>query len=279
MVVLVAGQAHLEHGRDHLAADVDGGVDRRNGEVAALGTRAVAHVAVVIFLCGVGRQFDIVDREARTGIAVFEANVVEHEELGFGADIDRVAEAGRLEIGFGALGGGARVARIPVTSRRLDDVAIDDHHRRGAERIDPGFGQIGLEDHVALVDRLPAGDRRTVKHQPVFKLVLAHHAGDHGEVLPLALGIGEAQVHPLDFLVLDLLEDVFHFRHFLVPPGFIWAARHRGRRERLRDQIASSSVSPVRMRSALSIAVTKILPSPMRPVCAAAAIASTTRAA
>ena len=44
-------------------------------------------------------------------------------------------------------------------------------------------------------------------------------------------------------------------------------------------QIASSSFSPVRMRSAVSIGMTKILPSPMRPVCAAAAIASTTRSA
>jgi hypothetical protein len=33
------------------------------------------------------------------------------------------------------------------------------------------------------------------------------------------------------------------------------------------------------MRSALSTGMTKILPSPMRPVCAAAAIASTTRSA
>jgi len=36
--------------------------------------------------------------------------------------------------------------------------------------------------------------------------------------------------------------------------------------------MASSSRSPVRMRSALSMAVTKILPSPIRPVWAAAAI-------
>jgi hypothetical protein len=41
--------------------------------------------------------------------------------------------------------------------------------------------------------------------------------------------------------------------------------------------MASLSRSPVRMRTALSIADTKILPSPMRPVRAAVAIASTTR--
>ena len=51
VVVLVAGQAHFEHGRDHLAADVDGAVDRRDREIAALGARTVAEVAALIFAC------------------------------------------------------------------------------------------------------------------------------------------------------------------------------------------------------------------------------------
>jgi hypothetical protein len=100
-------------------------IDRRDGEVAALGARAVAQVAAFIFLAGVGRQLDIVDREARAGIAVLEAHVVEHEELGFGPTIDGVADAGGLEVGFGALGGGARVAAVEFAGRRLDDVAVD----------------------------------------------------------------------------------------------------------------------------------------------------------
>ena len=41
-------------------------------------------------------------------------------------------------------------------------------------------------------------------------------------------------------------------------------------------QSASASVSPVRMRTAWSIGVTKILPSPIWPVLAAVVIASTT---
>jgi hypothetical protein len=43
---------------------------------------------------------------------VSKAHVVEHEEFGFGADIDGVADAGRLEIGFGALLGGERGSRL-----------------------------------------------------------------------------------------------------------------------------------------------------------------------
>jgi hypothetical protein len=123
--------------------------------------------------------------------------------------------AARLDEGFGALGGRARIAAVELAGRRFDDVAEDDHHRRRAERIDVDRVEIGLEDHVGFVDRLPALDRGAVEHQAVFQLVLAHDAGDHGEVLPLALGIGEAQVDPLDLFVLDLLEDVLCTSHSL----------------------------------------------------------------
>ena len=44
-----------------------------------------------------------------------------------------------------------------------------------------------------------------------------------------------------------------------------------------RRQMASAPVSPVRMRIASSMVDTKILPSPMRPVCAALRMASTAR--
>ena len=118
VMVLVARQAHFEHGRDHLAADVHRAVDRRDREIAALGARPVAEVAALILAAGVGRQLDVVELEARGVVAVLEADVVEHEEFGLGADIDGVADAGRLEIGLGALGGRARVAGVELAGRR-----------------------------------------------------------------------------------------------------------------------------------------------------------------
>ena len=112
VVMLVAGQAHLDHGRDHFAADIDCAVDRGHGEIPALGARTVRQIAALIFLAGVGRQLDVVDGIARTGIAILEPDIVEHEEFGFHADVDRVAQAGALDEGFGALGGGPRVACV-----------------------------------------------------------------------------------------------------------------------------------------------------------------------
>src|SRR3546814_5428233 len=66
-----------------------------------------------------------------------------------------------------ALGGGARLARRALAGGGLDDVAEHDQHRRRRERVGIDRVEIGHEDHVALVDRLPASDRRAVEHQPV----------------------------------------------------------------------------------------------------------------
>ncbi len=114
-----------------------------------------------------------------------------------------------LEIGFGAGRGRARVAAVKLAGRGLDDVAEQDQHRRRAERIDIGRVEVGLQDHVGLVDRLPAGDRASVEHEAVGELVLVDHGRGHGQVLPLALGIGEAEVDPVDLLVLDAAKEWF----------------------------------------------------------------------
>ncbi len=94
VVVFVTRKAHFEHRGDHFAADIDGAVDRRDREITTLGARAVAHVAAVIFLRSVARQFDIVDRKARSGIAIFKPHIVEHEEFSLGADIDGITDPG-----------------------------------------------------------------------------------------------------------------------------------------------------------------------------------------
>jgi hypothetical protein len=96
VVMLVAGQAHFEHGRDHFAAHVDAAVDRGDREVAALGARTVAQVAG---LRTRGSCWSAVRSSSSLKplcCSRRRTHVVEHEEFGFGADIDGVADAGRL---------------------------------------------------------------------------------------------------------------------------------------------------------------------------------------
>jgi hypothetical protein len=226
VVMLVHGQAHFEHRRDHLAADVHRAVDRRNREISALGARPVAEVTNVIFAARVGRQLDIVDAIIGAVVAVLEADVVEHEEFGLGADIDGVADTGGLEIGLSTLRSRARIAAVKLAGARLDDVAEGDHHRSRREGIHIDGVQIRLEDHVALVDRLPALDRGAVEHQAVVECILIDHARTHRQVLPLALRVGEAKIDPFDLLVLDHAQNLASIvGHVELPP---WSSRYEG---------------------------------------------------
>ena len=53
------------------------------------------------------------------------ADVVEYEELGLGAEESGIGDAGRFQIGFGALGDRTRVSFIAFTCCRLNDIAAD----------------------------------------------------------------------------------------------------------------------------------------------------------
>src|SRR6185312_1509728 len=64
-----------------------------------------------------------------------------------------------------------------------------------------------------FIDRLPAGDRRTVEHQALCKGIVVDHADVKSHVLPLAARIGETQVDVFDVVVLDRLQDVFGGLH------------------------------------------------------------------
>ncbi len=76
-----------------------------------------------------------------------------------------------------------------------------------------GGGRIWHQHHVGLVDGLPAGDRGAVEHDAIGEHVFVDAYNVHGDVLQLALGVGKAQVHELDVVILDLLQDIVCGRH------------------------------------------------------------------
>ena len=82
----------------------------RHREVAFLVARPVAQV--VLLAAGIPAAFFGVD-EVEAGVLVLvEADVVEDEELGFGAEVRGIADAAVLQIQLGLLGDPARIALV-----------------------------------------------------------------------------------------------------------------------------------------------------------------------
>ncbi len=213
MMVLLDRHVHLVHDGQHLGAHVDLAVHRRNREIAALHRDAVAVIAFREFLAGdIGAFLGIQLVHHRIHLH-FVANVVEHEEFGFRAEIGGVAEAGGGEMLLGALGDRAGIAVIELASRGLDHVTEDDQLGLGGERVENGGRQVRLQDHVGLVDALPAGDRRTVEHDAFAQQVLVDGHDMLGGVLPLAARIGEAEIDVFDVVFLDEFEDLLDVGH------------------------------------------------------------------
>ena len=183
-------------------------VDRRHREVAALHRRAVAHVARLVVDAGRPRRFLGLDLHRAARHVDVPGDAVEDEELGLGAEVGDVAQAGRLQIGLGALGDRARVAVVGLAVHRLVDVAADVQHRLVGERIHARARRVRHQQHVGGLDALPAGDRGAVEGVAELELLLVEVLHRHGDVLLLAAGIGEAEVDELDFLVLDELQYV-----------------------------------------------------------------------
>ena len=219
VVVLLDDDAHLGHHREHLGAHVLGAVDRRHREVAALGARTVAEVAGLVLGAHVRGQLRAVEDEARVVGIGREADVVEDEELGLGAEVDGVADARALHVGFGLLGDAARIALVELAGRRLDDVAEDRHRALGEEGIHMRRRRVEHQRHVGSFDALPAGDRGAVEGVAVGEHVIVDARRVGRDVLHLAFGVGEPQIKELHFLVLDRFDHVGsgHGRHVSFP--------------------------------------------------------------
>ena len=136
------------------------------------------------------------------------AHRIENEELGLGAEVRGVADAGRLQIRLGALGERARIARIGLHRAGLEHIALQEQGLVGHERIDDRAIRIRQQHHVRFVDALPAGDRRTVEHLAVLEQRFFDGMRGKRKVVLLAEHIGEAQIDEFDFVFLDQFFDV-----------------------------------------------------------------------
>ena len=101
-----------------------------------------------------------------------EADVVEDEKLGFGAEKGRVGQLGAQQIGLGALGDAAGVAEIGLAGDGVFD-RTDQRQGGGGHGTGPMTAVVGSghDEHVGLVDFLPAANGRAVEAEAVFEHV------------------------------------------------------------------------------------------------------------
>jgi hypothetical protein len=173
----------------------------------------MAEIATLIVGVGVDGELDRVELEAGVVGRGRILDVIEHEELGFRAEIDGVADAGALGVSLGLLGDAAGVAVVGLAGGRLEHIADQRQRRFGEERINHGGGRVRHQVHVGFVDRLPSGDRGAVEHLAFGEGVLLDHADVEGDVLPLAARIGKAEVGVLHIVVFDQFHDFFGGGH------------------------------------------------------------------
>ncbi len=208
MVEHLDGDAQRFEDQGHLGAHVLRAVDRGHGKVAALDGGAVAAVAAFELGATVPGGFVFFDFEPDAARLIAPAHAVEDEELGLRSEEGGVTQAGRLEVGLGAAGDGARVAVIGLAVAGLHHVALQEQRGFFEEGVDVGGVRGGHELHVRGLDALPASDGRAVEGVARGEFVLAERRNRHGDVLLLASGVGETEVDEFDFVVLHHLHHV-----------------------------------------------------------------------
>ena len=168
VVVALDVEAALDHGLDHFGAQILIVIGGRNREIAFLVARPVAEI--VLLAAGIPAALFGID-EVEAGVRVLiEADVVEDEELGFGAEERGVADAGVLQVQLGLFGDPARIALVVlpgdgIAARRRSSPASA-FRMNGSMNAVVG---IGNEQHVALVDRRPAADAGAVDAEAVLE--------------------------------------------------------------------------------------------------------------
>ena len=138
-----------------------------------------------------------------------EPGGVEDVELRLRAEVRGVRDAGALEERLGLGGHVARVAGVGRAGQRVEHGEGQVQRLVLAERVEHGGGRVRYQQHVGLVDRLEAADRRSVEHPALGEHVRVERLHRNGEVLHGARQVTEPDVNELHVFLSDEPEDFF----------------------------------------------------------------------
>jgi len=201
VVVVADGEAGGFDGRGHLGPQVVISVQRRDGLVAALAGDVVAgrrdgrgDMRTFLLLGGVGE----VQTSPRLGGVV---DVAQEVELVLGRYPVTVGDAEVREVGLGALGEGARVAREALARVRLVYIAYERYRRPLPERLEHRRRRVGLENEVAGLDRFVPGVLRTVEADAALEQFTRKPRRRDRDVVPPPGEVDEFQIQVGDVVL------------------------------------------------------------------------------
>ena len=189
VVVHLHRDAHLFQGGADGGTDVLLGIHRGHREIAALDAGTVADVAFFEGPVAVPAALFRVDLIEGAVEIITPACVIEDKEFRFGAKEGGIGNAGGFQVFLGALGDGTGTTFVALHGGGFQHVTAQIHSGVVEERVQYGTVRIRHQDHVRLVDTLPACNGRTVKHLAVLEKAVIHHAGRYRHVLFLTAGI------------------------------------------------------------------------------------------
>ena len=173
----------LDHRLHHVVAQVHQLIGGRAGKIALLVTQLGSQIRLLI-AAPVPLRLAAVEMEIALVCVLVEAHIVEHEKLRLGADEAGVGDAGALEIVGRFAGHMAGIAGVVFAADRILHVADHRQRRQHRKRIDHRRRRHRNQQHVALVDRLPAADARSVEAEAILKDILLQFADGNRVVLP-----------------------------------------------------------------------------------------------
>ena len=134
------------------------------------------------------RRFDCVRNALHLHIP---ADVIKDEELVLRPEVRLIGNSCRAHVLLGTFGQRARAAIIALHSQWFDDITTEIESGFFGEDVENRGRCVRHQDHVRVVDALPACNRGSVEHLTALEETFIDNVAGHGDVLFFSTCVGE----------------------------------------------------------------------------------------
>ena len=121
-------------------------------------------------------------------------DLVEDEELALGPEVRGVGDPARAQVLFRSAGDATRILRVGLAGDGIRDLTYERERRRLGRGVEDRARGVRHEEHVGVLDRLPAADRGAVEAEPLVERGLVEGPDRQRHVLPGAEQVAELEI-------------------------------------------------------------------------------------